>query len=157
MSFHLQQQTIAEAASTPGHALQVGVRRKLTSHLSSCHSVGIEFIPNWMVFCSQPSFFLSCFVFVCCCCSLFFVVFCCCFFVFFLFVCFFVFVFLVVFLFVCLFVFFSVFFLIFCLFICLFHHHLLFREKKLGHKKRNNLRMRNLVRGRRGAARPSLA
>ena len=41
----LQQQTIAEAASTPGHALQVGVCCKLTSHLSSCRSAGIEFIP----------------------------------------------------------------------------------------------------------------
>ena len=41
----LQQQTLGEAASTPGHALQVGVRRKLTSHLSACRSIGVEFIP----------------------------------------------------------------------------------------------------------------
>ena len=41
----LQQHTLGEAASTPGHALQVGVRRKLASHLSSCRSVGVEFIP----------------------------------------------------------------------------------------------------------------
>ena len=41
----LQQQTLGEAASTPGHALQVGVRRKLTSHLAECRSVGVEFIP----------------------------------------------------------------------------------------------------------------
>ena len=41
----LQQQTLREAASTLGHALQVGTRRKLTSHLSACRSVGVEFIP----------------------------------------------------------------------------------------------------------------
>ena len=41
----LQQQTIAEAASTSGHALQIGVRHKLISHLSSCRFVGVEFIP----------------------------------------------------------------------------------------------------------------
>ena len=40
----LQQQTLGEAASTPGHALQVGVRRKLTSHLSACRLIGVEFI-----------------------------------------------------------------------------------------------------------------
>ena len=41
----LQQQTLGEAASTPGHALQVGVRRKLVSNLSACRSVGVEFVP----------------------------------------------------------------------------------------------------------------
>ena len=41
----LQQLTLHEAASTPGHALQVGVRRKLTSHLSACRSAGVDFIP----------------------------------------------------------------------------------------------------------------
>ena len=41
----LQQQTMAEAASIPGHALQVGVRRKLISNLSACRSVGVEFVP----------------------------------------------------------------------------------------------------------------
>ena len=41
----LQQQTIAEAAFTPGHALQVGVQRKLASHLSACCSAGVDFIP----------------------------------------------------------------------------------------------------------------
>ena len=41
----LQQQTMGDAASTPGHALQVGVQRKLASHLSACRSVGVEFIP----------------------------------------------------------------------------------------------------------------
>ena len=41
----LQQLTLNEAASTPGHALRVGVQRKLSSNLSACHSVGIEFIP----------------------------------------------------------------------------------------------------------------
>ena len=41
----LQQQTLGEAATTPGHALQVGVQRKLSSHLSHCWSVELEFIP----------------------------------------------------------------------------------------------------------------
>ena len=41
----LQQQTVHGAASTPGHALQVGVQRKLTSHLSACRSAGVTFIP----------------------------------------------------------------------------------------------------------------
>ena len=41
----LQQQTVGEAASTPGHALQVGVQCKLVSHLSACRSAGVDFIP----------------------------------------------------------------------------------------------------------------
>ena len=41
----LQQQTLHAAASTPGHALQVGVQRKLTAHLSACRSAGVDFIP----------------------------------------------------------------------------------------------------------------
>ena len=41
----LQQQTLYAAASTPGHALQVGVQRKLTAHLSACRSAGVDFIP----------------------------------------------------------------------------------------------------------------
>ena len=41
----LQQQTLAEAASTPGHAFQVAVCRKLVSNLSACRSVGVEFVP----------------------------------------------------------------------------------------------------------------
>ena len=41
----LQQLTLHEAASTPGHALQVGVWRKLTLHLSACCSAGVDFIP----------------------------------------------------------------------------------------------------------------
>ena len=41
----LQQQTLGEAVSTPGHALQVGVQRKLTSHLSVCRAVSVEFVP----------------------------------------------------------------------------------------------------------------
>ena len=41
----LQQLTLHEAASTPGHALQVGVRHKLTSHLSACRFAGVDFIP----------------------------------------------------------------------------------------------------------------
>ena len=41
----LQEQTLAEAATSPGHALQVGIQRKLTSNLSTCRSVGVEFIP----------------------------------------------------------------------------------------------------------------
>ena len=41
----LQQSTLAKAASTPGHALQVGTRRKLASNLSACRAVGAECIP----------------------------------------------------------------------------------------------------------------
>ena len=41
----LQQLTVAGAASSPGHALEVGVRRKLASHLSECRSIGVDFIP----------------------------------------------------------------------------------------------------------------
>ena len=41
----LQQQTLGEAASTPGHALLVGIQPKLTSHLLACRLVGVEFIP----------------------------------------------------------------------------------------------------------------
>ena len=41
----LQQQTLGEAAFSPGHALLVGVQRKLSSHLFNCRSVGLEFLP----------------------------------------------------------------------------------------------------------------
>ena len=40
-----QQNTIQEAAFTPGHALQVGIQRKLSAHLPSCRAAGVEFIP----------------------------------------------------------------------------------------------------------------
>ena len=41
----LQQQLVGEASFTPGHALQVGVQRKLAAHLSACRSTGTDFIP----------------------------------------------------------------------------------------------------------------
>ena len=41
----LQELTIAEAAQTPGHALDVGVQRKLTSNLPVCRSSGLDFVP----------------------------------------------------------------------------------------------------------------
>ena len=41
----LQSATVAEAAYNQGHALDVGVRRKLTSNLSTCRSAGVECIP----------------------------------------------------------------------------------------------------------------
>ena len=41
----LQQLTLAEVASTPGHALQVGTCRNLASNLSACRAVGAECIP----------------------------------------------------------------------------------------------------------------
>ena len=41
----LQLQTLVEAATHPGHALDVGVHRKLSSHLSVCRSAGVDFIP----------------------------------------------------------------------------------------------------------------
>ena len=37
--------TLAKAASTPGHALQVGTRRKFASNLSACRAMGAECIP----------------------------------------------------------------------------------------------------------------
>ena len=36
----LQQRTLFEAANSPGHALQVGINRKMASHSSACQSVG---------------------------------------------------------------------------------------------------------------------
>ena len=41
----LQQLTLHEAASTPGHALEVGVQRKLSAHISACRGAGVEFSP----------------------------------------------------------------------------------------------------------------
>ena len=41
----LQQTLIYEAAFSPGHALEVGVRRTLTTHLQACRSIGVNFIP----------------------------------------------------------------------------------------------------------------
>ena len=41
----LQDLTIHETAVTPGHALNVGVQRKLTSHLASCRATDVEFVP----------------------------------------------------------------------------------------------------------------
>ena len=41
----LQVLTVADAALTPGHALQVGVQRKLASNLSACRSSGTDFVP----------------------------------------------------------------------------------------------------------------
>ena len=36
---------LSGAASTLGHALNVGTRRKLTSHISDCRAAGVEFFP----------------------------------------------------------------------------------------------------------------
>ena len=41
----LQDLTIAEAALSLGHALHVGVQRKLSSNLSACRSSGLDFVP----------------------------------------------------------------------------------------------------------------
>lgn len=41
----LQQSTVHEATSTPGHVLEVGVQRKLAAHLSACRSTGVDFLP----------------------------------------------------------------------------------------------------------------
>ena len=41
----LQQLTLAEASSIPGHALLVGTRRKLASNLPACRAMGAECIP----------------------------------------------------------------------------------------------------------------
>ena len=42
---HLIQLTLFEAASSPGHALSIGIRRKLTSNLPSCRAAGVDFLP----------------------------------------------------------------------------------------------------------------
>jgi len=36
---------MAEVAYTPGHALQVGIQRKLASNLHYCRSVGMDCVP----------------------------------------------------------------------------------------------------------------
>ena len=41
----LQQQRLKEATSTLGHAFEIGIKCKLTSHLSACRSVGVEINP----------------------------------------------------------------------------------------------------------------
>ena len=41
----LQQLTLAEATSSPSHALGFGVRRKLISNLPAYHLAGVDFIP----------------------------------------------------------------------------------------------------------------
>ena len=41
----LQDLTLYAAASTPGHALNVGMQRKLTAHLSDCRAAGMDFVP----------------------------------------------------------------------------------------------------------------
>ena len=41
----LQPSVVAEAAYTPGHALHLGIQRKLTSNLPTCRSAGLECIP----------------------------------------------------------------------------------------------------------------
>ena len=41
----LQDLTIAEATLSPGHALHVGVQRKLSSNLSACRFSGLDFVP----------------------------------------------------------------------------------------------------------------
>ena len=41
----LQQATLQGAASTQGHALAVGVERKLAAHAEACRAAGIAFVP----------------------------------------------------------------------------------------------------------------
>ena len=41
----LQQQIVAEAAFTPGHALKIGSQRKLVANLSTCRTLGLECVP----------------------------------------------------------------------------------------------------------------
>ena len=40
----LQQLTMVETATSPGHALKVGVQRKLTSNLPAYRSAGVDFL-----------------------------------------------------------------------------------------------------------------
>ena len=41
----MQQLTLSSAASQPGHALQVGVERKMAAHAEPCHEAGVGFVP----------------------------------------------------------------------------------------------------------------
>ena len=41
----MQQLTLVEAASLPGHALSVGTCRKLTTNLPACRAAGVGFLP----------------------------------------------------------------------------------------------------------------
>ena len=41
----LQSLTLHEAATTPGHALNIGVQRKIRAHLPDCRAAGVDFIP----------------------------------------------------------------------------------------------------------------
>ena len=41
----LEQALVNSVASAPGHALEVGVQRKLTAHLQACRDNGVNFIP----------------------------------------------------------------------------------------------------------------
>jgi hypothetical protein len=41
----MQQHVVERAAVTAGHALHIGVPRKLASHLSACRDVGVDFVP----------------------------------------------------------------------------------------------------------------
>ena len=41
----LQHLTLVGAASSPGHSLRVGVRRKMSSNLPVCRSAGVNFLP----------------------------------------------------------------------------------------------------------------
>ena len=41
----LQDLILCASASTPGHALRVGVQRKLMAHLSDCRAAGMDFVP----------------------------------------------------------------------------------------------------------------
>ena len=41
----LQDLTLYAAVFTPGHALNVGVQRKMEAHLSDCRAAGMDFVP----------------------------------------------------------------------------------------------------------------
>ena len=41
----MQNLTVTEAATTPGHALTVGEERKMAVHTENCRSVGVSFVP----------------------------------------------------------------------------------------------------------------
>ena len=40
----MQQHVVERAAVTAGHALHIGVQRKLASHLTACRDVGVDFV-----------------------------------------------------------------------------------------------------------------
>ena len=53
---------VSEAAVTPGHALEVCVRRKLSANLPSCRAAGVECMSSWLILYTLRNLRNTCFV-----------------------------------------------------------------------------------------------